>query len=166
MLFPMVVHWSMSKKCIFILIEMSRVLQPRRVKVHKVSPKPTEPVTQNSIFEQSFDEMKTLKDGNQIIDLSGGASMTHINPKEIQRILDMNTDKKADDDIFYEDTDDISSEYKQRLLKNMISSVERSRRQFDDNDRQYNGISYEQQAVLPSVATNTTTSRYKRFDDD
>ena len=134
--------------------------------------------TNNSYHKQSdqlnnshtFDEMERTKSGEQIINLSGGISTTNVDMSSIRQINRMNTNPsdRAPGDEIYEDVFNPGSEYKNKMIRDMIKDVQNQAKYLCENDANSNEHrSYESQIQAnPLTGSNSLThsaAAHKRY---
>lgn len=119
--------------------------------------------------DELFDEMERTKSGEQIINLSGGISTTNVDMASIRQINRMNTNPsdRAPGDEIYEDIFNPGSDYKNKLIKDMIKDVQNHAKYLCENDSSNEYRSYESQIhANPLSGSNSLThsvSAHKKY---
>ena len=141
---------------------MSRILQPRRAKT--TQSRDAHIIT---IPTTNYEELKLTKDGERVLDLSKDASFTTVDRSVIQKIQDLNTDTsgKENGEVVYDDVLSPYSNYKHRMIQNMVSELRQDTQYLyerdPDEDDEY--ISYEDQIERNAAAATTSIARQKRI---
>ena len=152
---------------------MSRVLHPRRARnttrgtdtIYRQPeqyhyPEKAQRNNNETTDESVFDEMTKNKQGESVIDLSEGISTVTIDKKSLRKINDLNlnpSDRPPGEEI-YEDVFKVGSDYKTKMIQDMINDVKRQTQYlYEDDNNEYR--SYEDQLRNSSVTTSTATQR-------
>lgn len=113
-----------------------------------------------SCNDLQFDEMTKTRQGESVINLSEGVSTVNIDKHSLMKINDININpsNRPPGEEIYEDVFEVTSDYKNKMIQDMIKDVKNQTRYlYENDDKEYRG--YEDQLMNPSVALSSATQR-------
>lgn len=113
-----------------------------------------------SCNDLQFDEMVKTRQGESVINLSEGISTVNIDKHSLMKINNINvnpSDRPPGEEI-YECVFEVTSDYKNKMIQDMIKDVKQQTRYlYENDDHEYR--MYEDQLRDPSVAISSAAQR-------